>query len=151
MDAEQRRREFEAELTRNGTWTEFWLGLTRYAKSHGCSPEAGFSAYAEIYKQNAAVRAEVKSAPGQLTFVQCAEWAFENLGREVEPEEAPSAGAYSLLIRAKADPSVLDQPLMLASKRRADEERDREIERWSDVTEKQIRELIDKLLAEPLV
>jgi hypothetical protein len=85
---------------------------------------------------------------GKRLYLDDAEWAYQNLDRAhvIEIDEAPSAGAWSLLQRARKDPSVLDAPMMLRAKRRQADEEERLIQKDLVRREEEMQAMIDRLL-----
>lgn len=157
----QERQEFEDRYRRTGQWAEFLTRFEHYwplKRAKGLTRDEAFDELAGIFLQEDRDAAgipepdpELDRRTGRLTYVQCAEWAFENLDRPKVPKhEAPSLGAWNLLERARKDPSILDAPLMLAAKKRAVDDEEREIQKDCTFRETQLTQLIDRLLAEPL-
>ncbi len=102
-----------------------------------------------IREANAAVFAEAPVS--HSTYIEDAIWAYHNLHNDgATLQDAPSPGAWGLLLRARVDGKVLDQPLMLAAKRAQIDGEEEAIRRDCSHKAEDIRRLIRKLLEQPL-
>jgi hypothetical protein len=145
-------REWYDLLRRYGLQAEFDLAVERWQEEH---PGKGWREAFKAVRGTFSLPQDdgaVDRTTGKRSYLQDAEWAYQNLDRaeSMGMDEAPSAGAWSLLQRAHRDPSVLDSPMMLLAKRQQADAEEQLIRKDLERMEAELQGLIEKLLSEPL-
>jgi hypothetical protein len=134
-----------------GWWQEFRRRVDELVADDNLTRAAAERVAGEEFSQRLAddaAAAAIDQTPGKRSYVQDAEWAYQHLDdANLQRNEAPSAGAWSLLKRARVDPSVLDAPLMLAAKRADADAEEHAIQGDCQRTDAELSGLIDRLLA----
>lgn len=83
------------------------------------------------------------------TYLQDAQWVYQNISlADVTAADAPSAGAWWLLLQARDDPKILREAmLVLARKSDVDDDAERGIQAESQRTDSELTEMIEMLAA----
>ena len=82
------------------------------------------------------------------TFMEDVQWAYSKiLVRGVKAEDAPSSGAYWMLLQARMDPKVLREPLMLLARKIDQGGEEGEFKRDLERSENELMEMLARVEA----
>lgn len=82
------------------------------------------------------------------TFLNDAKWVYANVGvKNIKPADAPSPGAWWLLLQAREDPKALRESLTIMGRNTGGDDDEAEIKRDLKRHERELTKMIERLKA----